>query len=180
MREQLEQVSKTIDNLDYVAKTLPAANSVLQPERIAEQVAAIDTALDSVKNIEAILTRSVPSTPRLQAPDTPPVDTVDVRLIRLLQSSENPGLASIGLQIEYNEETDQCHVKAIAPGSPAAGKISAGQRLLRVDGQHFSSFDQVRSRIQGPLNSTVVLTLDRQQPSVAPHHQQVATHVCSP
>jgi hypothetical protein len=69
--------------------------------------------------------------------------------------------AGIGLGIEYDNVTQVCRVVAMAPGGPAelSGKIHLGQRLLKIDGLEFHSFDAARERIQGPHGSKLTLTL---------------------
>lgn len=83
---------------------------------------------------------------------------------RSLKTNTSGELTGVGLQITKDEKGESLRVIAPIEGSPAeASDIQPRDRILKIDGVDTSSFtlDEAADRMRGPVDTEVVLTLER-------------------
>ncbi|MEM1311456.1 MAG: S41 family peptidase, partial [Cyanobacteria bacterium P01_H01_bin.153] len=84
---------------------------------------------------------------------------------RSLQTSTAGELTGVGLQIAKDEANQSLEVIAPIEGSPAAAQLQPRDRILAIDGYSTQALtlDEAASYMRGPIGTTVVLTVSRQQ-----------------
>jgi len=106
---------------------------------------------DDVRFYEALLdlaNRDVELRPRAELfPEGDNNDEIDRENVELMDQSKTVAQVVALRELGYTVKPSGVVVRDVVRGTPAAGKLEAGDRILRVDGREVASIDQVRAAI---------------------------------
>jgi PDZ domain-containing protein len=106
---------------------------------------------DDVRFYEALLdlaNRDVELRPRAELfPDGDSNDEIDRENVELMDQSKTVAQVVALRELGYPVKPSAVVVRDVVRGTPAAGRLEAGDRILQVDGHAVASIDQVRAAI---------------------------------
>src|SRR6266545_6528822 len=106
---------------------------------------------DDVRFYEALLdlaNRDVELRPRAELfPEGDNNDEIDRENVELMDQSKTVAQVVALRELGYTVKPSGVVVRDVVRGTPAAGKLEAGDRILRVDGREVASIGQVRAAI---------------------------------
>jgi len=131
---------------------------------------------DDVRFYEALLdlaNRDVQLRPRTEVfPEGETSDEVDRRNVADMVNSKSTATVVALRELGYSIEPSGVEVDDVVAGTPAAGRLEAGDRILAVDGRAVTNTDQVRTAItMHQIGDRVDFRVQRDQTRSAVHLQ---------